>query len=222
MDIIKTLENLISNDNSVRQSAEAIISNFIEQDFYTYLENMCTILSGENYSFTSRQMASTLIKNPIIYLSKYKEKWIAMENDKKEKIKQYILSTLGSNNELIRKAAASVIASVAKIETPMTDKWGSLLPILCQEEFQNISFQLAAIETLGYLCEEFSRKEILPAEVDQILSAMILAIKKNLQNPDIVAPCLKGIIKIFPLIGINKMCIEVSFLNFFSNMQILL
>lgn len=211
MDLISTIDQLMSKENKLRTNAEVAISNLIQQDFYDYLDKMCCILSGENYNLNARQMASTLIKNPIIYLSKYQQAWKDMHNDKKENIKQMILATLGSSNEMIRKSAASVIASIAKIETPISEKWATLLPILCQERFENISFHLAAIETLGYICEELSKADILSSEVDQILSAIVLAIKNNLNNQQLVVLGLKALNKVFPLIGNLKMSNKVSF-----------
>ena len=210
MDLITTIDQLMSKDNKLRANAEILISNLIQQDFYDYLEKMCYILAGENYNLNARQMASTLIKNPIIYLSKYKQAWKDMNSEKKEHIKQLILSTLGSSIEMIRKSAASVIASIAKIETPISEKWSALLPILCQEKFENVSFQLAAIETLGYICEELTKSDILSNEVDQILSAIVLAIKNNLNNQPLVVLGLKALIKVFPLIGALKMSNKVK------------
>ncbi len=210
MDLITTIDQLMSKDNKLRANAEILISNLIQQDFYDYLEKMCYILAGENYNLNARQMASTLIKNPIIYLSKYKQAWKEMNSEKKEHIKQLILSTLGSSIEMIRKSAASVIASIAKIETPISEKWSALLPILCQEKFENVSFQLAAIETLGYICEELTKSDILSNEVDQILSAIVLAIKNNLNNQPLVVLGLKALIKVFPLIGALKMSNKVK------------
>jgi importin subunit beta-1 len=215
MDLITTIDQLMSKDNKLRTSAEHLISNLIQQEFYEYLEKMCYILAGENYNLNARQMASTLIKNPIIYLSKYKQAWKEMNTEKKEHIKQLILSTLGSSNEMIRKSAASVIASIAKIETPISEKWSALLPILCQEKFENVSFQLAAIETLGYICEELSKSDILPNEVDQILSAIVLAIKNNLNSQPLVVLGLKALNKVFPLIGAFKMSNKVRKKNYF-------
>mmetsp|Transcript_11901 Transcript_11901/g.12259 ORF Transcript_11901/g.12259 Transcript_11901/m.12259 type:complete len:861 (+) Transcript_11901:22-2604(+) len=209
MDLIATIENLMSSDNKKRSLAEGLISTLAEEDFYNYLNNMCLILTGESYSLSSRQMASTLIKNPITHIPQYKEKWSEFSTDKKEGLKQLILSALGSENQVIRNSAGSVIASIAKVECPLSEKWPSLLPVLCQEKFDNISFQLAAIETLGYICEELSRKEILPSEVDQILSAFVLAIKNNVgSNEEVVVLALKGLIKIFTLIGVQKMSMQ--------------
>lgn len=216
MDLIKTIENLMNNDNKTRASAEELISQLADHDFFDYLEKMCYILIGEDYPYNARQMAATLIKNPIIYLSKYEKKWIEFPKEKKEKLQQMVLSTLGSSNKLLRKSAASVIAAIAKVETPLTKNWSGLLPILCQPKFENVSFYLAAIETLGYICEEFSKSDILSEEVDTILSAIVLAMKNNSDNRELVCIGLISLVKIFPLIGSIKMSNKVSILIFLS------
>jgi len=208
MDLIQTIENLMNPDNKIRGEAEILISKYLEENFSDYLEKLCKILSEESYSLRARQMASTLVKNPIRYMNIYKEKWIGLPNEKKQSVKSMILATLGSKEILVRQSAASCISSLAKVETPISKNFPDLLPVLCQEKFENMTFHLAAIETLGYICEEFTKSEILPNEVDQILSAIVLAMKNHPNELEMINLALSGLIKIFPLIGSHKMMIK--------------
>jgi hypothetical protein len=208
MDLIKTLEQLSSNDNNIRRNSEALISKLADEDFYNYLLNLSLILTGENYQLNIRQMASTLIKNPIVYVTKYKDMWKNLDKDQNEKIKQLILSALGSSNEFIRKSAGSIVSSIAKIENPISEKWSTLLPVLCNSKFDNLSFQLAAIQTLGYICEESDKSDLLSGEIDQMLSAFVMAIKNNINQQNVVELSLKGLVNIFPLVGSQKMAMQ--------------
>ncbi len=95
-----------------------------------------------------------------------------------------------------------------KTELPITEKWSSLLPILCNSNFENKSFYLSAIETLGFICEELSKKEISSNEVDQILSAIVMCVKNNLNELNMVIGSLKALIRALPLIGLMKMSLK--------------
>ena len=209
MELITTIENVMNNNNEIRTQANIIIDKMLEEDFFNYLEKMCLVLAGENYSVSVRQMSATLIKNPIVRSKK--DDWINMETVKKEQIKSMILSTLGSEKEAVRKSVGAVISSIAKIETPISSKWSNLLSVLCQESFPDPKFHFAAVQALGFICEEMNRKNILPDEVDVILSAIIKGIQKNITNQEFIITSLKALIRVFPLIGTQKMYNSVIF-----------
>ena len=216
MDLIQTLENLLSSDQMTRTTSEQLISNLAEADFKEYLSNMCTILSNEGVSLKARKVSTTLIKNPIAYLTNYSEKWKGFDKEFKDNIKQMILATLGSETAEIRKGGASIIATIIKAELPLSEKWPTLLSILCQSKFEQKVFNLAAIETLGYICEELTKKEVTSNEVDQILSAIVLCMKNNISDYDLSLVSIKSLIKTIPLIGIQKMSI-VEYSNILMN-----
>lgn len=207
MDLIQTLEQLMNNDPIVRTGAERLISQLAELDFKDYLEKLTEVLIGEGFSISVRKLSATLIKNPIINVPIYTQKWNTFNHEIKDKLKQRILSALGSEKHEVRKVAASVIASIVKVELPISEKWPALLTILCQNKFENTSFYNAAIETLGYICEELTKKTVLSGEVDQILSAIILCMKDNQSDPQLVISSMKALIRALPLIGNQKMLI---------------
>ena len=85
-----------------------------------------------------------------------------------------MLSTLASSKKEIRTIASTVIASISKIDTPITETWPELLPSLTNNAFnQDINMKLSAIEALGYVCEELNLKSIDTDSVNNILNALI-------------------------------------------------
>ena len=208
MDLIQTIDNLLNPDVKIRSAAELAISNLADADFKEYLQHMCKVLANEGIQQKIRKMVATLIKNPIAYLPKFNDKWKSFDNEFKDQIKQLILATLGSDTSEIRKAGAAIIATIIKTELPITEKWSSLLPILCNSNFDNKSFYLSAIETLGFICEELNKKEVSSNEVDQILSAIVMCIKNNLNEISMIIGSLKALIRALPLIGHMKMSLK--------------
>lgn len=202
---LSILENLFSSDEQIRKKSELVLSDLAEKDFKEYLTILCNVLANEGVHWKLRQMATTLIKNPIAKIPKYSDIWKGFDDTYKDNIKQLILATLGSGQVEIRKCGALIIATIIKTELPLTEKWPSLLPLLCQSKFDKKEFHLAAIETLGNICEEISKKDMNSNEIDTILSAIILAVKENMNEYEIAFGSLKALIKSLPLIGFMKM-----------------
>ena len=87
---------------------------------------------------------------------------------------------MASSKKEIRTSACTVISSISKIDSPITETWPELLPSLTDNAFNSdLNMKLSAIEALGYVCEELTIKSIDPTNVDQILNALI----QNLNNP---------------------------------------
>lgn len=207
MDLITTIENLLNQDQNKRLESEKAITELLEYNFEDYLEKMCQVLTGETLSLRVRKLSTTLIKNPIVS-SKYNPLWMNLKSEVKDKVKNYVLSVLGSETPEIRKGASSMISSIAKIEVPLSEKWPGLITILCQNKFTNSDLHFAAIDTLGYLCEDIPKKNFSSNEIDQILSAIVLCIKENISNTNLAYVALKALVRAIPLIGVQKMNIR--------------
>ena len=215
MDIITIVSNLLSHDSKTRTEAQELMSKLATENFESYLVKLGNLLVDEKQAVNVRVAATTMIKNPIAYVKEYTEKWLSFSNDSKSKIRNFILSALGSKAPEIRRASASVIATIAKIDCPLSTNWPDLLPILCNEKFENKDFHMIAIETLGYICEELTNKQILSDEIDQILSAIVLcmqgAINKLKEEPNntvyynLCVISMKALIRAIPLISNKKM-----------------
>jgi len=71
--------------------------------------------------------------------------WISFENDFRLNIKEAILSSLASNEPLVRAGVASLIASICAIEIPRNE-WLELLPNLCNNASNDsMEIRLAAL-----------------------------------------------------------------------------
>ena len=106
--------------NSLNALAESNISLFLQQ--------LGTILSDESKPSNIRQLSAILIKNSLLYVEYFQEKWKkSLPLEEKKKIKLLVLSTLASSKKEIRTSASTVIASISKIDSPITQTWPDLL-----------------------------------------------------------------------------------------------
>jgi importin subunit beta-1 len=193
--ITQILTNALSGDKQIRQDSEKKLEQKALGNFPEFLYELAQQLSDESKSIKIRQLAATYIKNSIVRSDNLREIWVnKIDPNSKEQIKRLVLSTLATSFKEVRAAAGIVIAGICKVDLPLQEKWPELISSLCQNSYhENINISLAAIESLGYLCEELTLKTIDTVSIDSILSALITNLSGKLNNLDIVKSCLKAL-----------------------------
>ena len=191
--ITSILSNALSSVKSTREEAERSLEQLAINNFPGFLYNLGSELADESKDTKVRQMAATYMKNSIVYVERFREIWVSqIDPEIKEQIKMQVLATLASEHREIRSAAALVIAGICKVDLPLNEKWPGLIESLCQNAFNvNISLRLAAVESLGYVCEELSLKTINSSSIDSILSVLIQNLR-DISNMDVIKTSLKA------------------------------
>jgi importin subunit beta-1 len=194
MTISEILGNALSGEKAVRQDAESKLQQLALGNFPEFLYNLATELADEGKPVKIRQMAATYIKNSITVSSELRETWTnKMDAAVKEQIKNLILSTLATKFKEVRAAAGLVIAGIVRVDLPLNEKWPTLVSSLSQSAYhENINIRLAAIESLGYICEELTAKTIDATSVDSILSALIQNLTNSIGEVEVVRSSLKA------------------------------
>lgn len=195
------LTNALSPDKTTNTSASTSLANIASFNLSFFLTKLGSILSNETKETNIRQLSAVLMKNYLIRQPAYAEQWrTKIPSQEKEQIKILVLSSLASQFQQIRSGASTVIASICKIEQPIMSYWPALIPSLTKNAFhENVNMRLAAIETLGYVCEELTLKGIDTASVDSILDALIRNMTdKNIQL-NVLIQCLKSMFYIVKL-----------------------
>ena len=173
--------------NSLNSLAEANLSLFLQQ--------LGTILSDESLPSNIRQLSAVIMKNSILYVEKYRTFWKKnLPAEDKNKIKLLVLSTLASSKKEIRTSASTVISSISKVDSPITQTWPELLPSLTENAFNaDINMKLSAIEALGYVCEELTTKSIDASNVDKIMNSLIQNLTDEKNSVDVIIQVLKAL-----------------------------
>lgn len=102
--------------------------------------------------------------------------WVGLDAVFKENIKQAMLANLASQSSQVRTQVAGAVAVIASIEIPRRE-WLELIPNLCgNAAHENQVYKNAALQTLGYVCEELQ-----PEHVNQELrNKIVLALTSNI------------------------------------------
>ena len=78
----------------------------------------------------------------------------------KDNVKTALLAVLASPLSTVRKQAGSAIAAIASIEVPRKE-WLELIPNLAANSaHDSIDIRHAALETLGFICEELEPSDL--------------------------------------------------------------
>jgi len=171
------------------------LDNLAKSDLSSFLTELGKILSDEAKDSKIRTLSAILIKNSLLYTEDFRQKWkTQLKKEDKNNIKLLVLSTLASSKKEIRTIASTVIASISKIDSPITETWPELLPSLTQNAFnEDINMKLSAIEALGYVCEELNMKSIDSGSVNNILNALIQNLIKPENDKKIILQVLKAL-----------------------------
>jgi importin subunit beta-1 len=229
---LEIITNCLSGEKTLREEGEKQLEQLATADFPTFLFNLATILANENAQTKVRQLVATYMKNSITKKEEFTQIWVQLGDEKKTDIKNLVLSTLASQYKEVRAGAAMVIAGICKVDLPLNEKWPSLISSLCQNVYnENINISLAAIESLGYVCEELSINKIDSSSVDLILTAFIQNIQQKQNQIEVIKAILKALYptinlarKNFSLENERNVIMEAIFLvgNTFPNDDIIL
>jgi len=85
-------------------------------------------------------------------------RWLALPNETKTKIKQDAVLTLGSRQQKAGTFASQVVAAIAAVELP-PGHWPDLIEILLGfvNSQGNINLRISTLQTIGFICESIVR-----------------------------------------------------------------
>jgi importin subunit beta-1 len=195
INIDQLLQMALEIDETKRNNGMNSLNNLADSNLSLFLQQLGTILSDESKPTGIRQLSAVLIKNTLVKVERYQEIWkTQLPQEEKNRIKLLVLSTLASSKKEIRTIASTVISSISKVDSPITQTWPDLLPSLTQNAFnQDINMKLSAIEALGYVCEEITIKSIDASNVDKIMNALIQNLKNEQNSVEVVLQVLKAL-----------------------------
>lgn len=175
-----------SPDPAARTQAEAVLKQ-AEGDFPSYVTTLAGHLAAENADAESRRLAGLILKNAVSSSSRATRdalhaRWAALDNTTvKPGVRACLFQALASPvAPQARRAAAQVISKIAAVELPVPGTWDNLIPDLLASTTRSESpdhLRQAALEALGYICEEAGAGDIDPrvlnAYSNQILTALV-------------------------------------------------
>ncbi|MCQ2819762.1 MAG: hypothetical protein MJ252_21060 [archaeon] len=187
------LTDALSSDMNLLRQTETALSALANQNLCVFLTNLGNILYDETKDIKLRQMSAILFKNILVRSDANIQTYLKIPPKEKSEIRTSVLGSLASNSKEIRTIASTLVAKICKIEKPVESNWPELLKSLTQNCFnENLTLKLSAIETLGFVCEELTLKDISTQTLHDILNSLVGNIKKQFDNLEVVQYSLKA------------------------------
>ena len=88
----------------------------------------------------------------------YTNRWLALDNDARNKVKQEALMALGSSNNKVGTVAAQVVSAIAAVELPQ-GQWLDIIEVLLGfvNNPANTNLRVATLQAIGFICETIVR-----------------------------------------------------------------
>ena len=83
----------------------------------------------------------------------YANRWLALDDGTKNKVKQDALMALASSNAKVGTVAAQVVSAIASVELS-NGQWMDVVGILLGfANGDNVNLRMATLQTIGFICE---------------------------------------------------------------------
>jgi len=181
------LVNSISPDKAIRDETLTKIGEYKLQDPGAFITGLVEQLVNENESEDLRQLAGVQLKN---FISRETDQrlqgvWRNLSGDLRTQIKSAILCLLATPSKKVRNSAASCVAAIASMEIP-NKEWPELISMMIKNSgLPELEHKLAALQTLGYICEDLKENDIETNERNQIFAAICENLDAEQTNPDV-------------------------------------
>lgn len=181
MDISQLLENaILSPDPAQRSQAEVQLQTLAREQFVNYIGLLTETLADESKRIEVRILAGISLKNELTSKDANKKqeqasRWIALDPNAKQQIKQTALQSLLTENDRVANASAQLVAAIADIELPRGE-WSDLISIIVDntkpEKPQHI--KRSSLLTIGFICETADPSDPKFAEISNGILIAIL------------------------------------------------
>lgn len=216
-DLTKILFAAMQANDNIRRPAEEEIQKLTNNNYSLFLLELSKKQADEKMEKPIRQLCATLIKNII---NDHQEKWLNLDINFKEQIKNNILSTLISPDIDIKKAAALCISGICKVELP-NNQWTNIFDNLINAaQNDNKDIKITALITLGDIYEEIPLNLINNDTITKLINMYYNTLsqiyeKDNNKDMVLISNCLKSIKKFVPFLE-NILSNDNSRLVFFN------
>ncbi|OSD03642.1 ARM repeat-containing protein [Trametes coccinea BRFM310] len=192
MNATELLANTLSPDAHTRDDATQKLESAARENFPAYVMMLSTELVNEASPPHVRNAAGLALKNSlsareIARQTDYANRWLALDDGTRNKVKQDALMALASTAGKVGTVAAQVVSAIAAVELPQ-GQWMDVITILLGfvSEQSSSNLRVATLQAIGFICEALQNKpEILSMRSNEILTAVIHGARKDESSPDV-------------------------------------
>ncbi|KAL0952370.1 hypothetical protein HGRIS_006648 [Hohenbuehelia grisea] len=184
MNATDLLANTLSPDANTRQDATQKLEVASRDNYREYMLMMSTVLVEEGNPMHVRNAAGLALKNALTARdsarqAEYFTRWLNLDAETKNKIKEDSLTTLASPSLRAGTFSAQVVSAIAAVELPQ-GQWPNLIERLLAfvNHPSDTNLKIATLQAIGFICESI-KPEILSLRSNEILTAVIHGARKE-------------------------------------------
>lgn len=176
------------SNETIRATNEEAVTALIQSQTETFVRLATTSFSDQNTPIQLRQSIATILKLALkpSQGSEHLGIWAKLSPETKLEIQKTGLANLMDPQDIVKRSAASLIATVFAKDCVTDKKWTNLLPILKENiEHTDPQIQKSSITTLGFICEMLHHDGITnlsEGEIDSMVSGVCLGLKNYNEN----------------------------------------
>ncbi|CAO3614146.1 unnamed protein product [Cunninghamella blakesleeana] len=190
MDVVSLLNNTLLPDRAVREDATQKLELFSQENYPNYVLTLCQALANDQVSEAIRQAAGLALKNTLTAKEfarreEQNQRWLSVDDNTRNQVKQGVLLTLASQCKLAGHSASQVVAAIAEIELPQA-QWQELIYTLLENvtKSDNANLKQASLKSIGFICESV-HPNVLTAQSNEILTAVVQGARKEETNLEV-------------------------------------
>ncbi|KAI0045184.1 karyopherin Kap95 [Auriscalpium vulgare] len=184
MNVGNLLTNTLSADQATREDAVQKLEHASQENYPAYMLMLSAELVNESSTIFTRNAAGLALKNALSARDGTRQaelfnRWLALDVDTRNKIKQDVLLALHSPVQKAGSVAAQAVAAIAAVELPQA-QWPELIEILLGfvNQASNTPLKIATLNAIGYICETID-PDILSLRANEILTAVVHGARKD-------------------------------------------
>lgn len=202
MDIACLLESaLLATDGAVRAQAERQLEELAASSFSQYLVFLSDVLINGDAKPEVRMLAALGMKNQLTakdsrVVAAQQNKWLALDQATKDKIKAAALQVLLSNDERMVSSISQLVSAIGTIELPRGE-WPVLIPTIIENTKTEKPTQVkrACLLAIGYICENSDANDPqIIAQSNGILIAIVQGVQLSEPSPLVRLAALNSLI----------------------------
>lgn len=184
IDYNQLFSNLKSNNNDLRSKAENDLKTYAINNYPKFLLDSSIYVTNDKVDQSNRQLCGTIMKNMISGSPGYemfRNYWMNLDENSRSIIKNNIISSLGSNSDVVKSTISSCISAICSIEFPHK-QWYNIFDVLEKAALMDdTNYRLASIRTIRNIMQDVPTSSVTDTDLGRVL--FMIMNNANIQMP---------------------------------------
>jgi hypothetical protein len=175
INLTQLLSNYSTGNNMLIKQTDKTIAEEFHNNYDVIIVALANIVNDENTNSSLRRLAALILKNNLSQINKNNvkvNKWISLNTELRNQVRNLILSTLGTFDFEIVKIVSLCVSQIAKTEFASNQGKEIVEILLNALGHDSINYKYAALLTLQYIFQDIEIDSMNNVEVEYIFGKL--------------------------------------------------